>query len=110
VNVANAGDGANRPLGADDDPALIHQRLVKPAPEHLHGQQAMRRDAANHATQFVHVGVHHDARTFGTLRGDEGAEAIVPDPAGVRFDGIHHQLADGFFKSGRTGGIGQLAQ
>ena len=62
VDVANAGDGVDRALAAEDDPALIDQRLVEPAAEHLHGQKAVGRDAPDHAAELVHVGVDHDAR------------------------------------------------
>jgi len=78
VSVADAGHREHRPLGADDDPALVHQRLVEPSAQHLHGQQAARRDAPDHAAEFVHVRVHHDARPCGALRSDDGSKAVEP--------------------------------
>ncbi len=51
-------DGA---FAAEDDPALVGERLIEPAAEHLHGELAVGSDAANHAAELVHVGVDHDA-------------------------------------------------
>ncbi len=62
VDVADAGDRTHRSLGADDDPTLVDQRLVEPAAQHLHGQVAVRGNAADDAAELVHVRVHHDAR------------------------------------------------
>ena len=83
MDVADAGDGVHRPFDADDDPALIDQRLIQPSAEHLHRQQPARRDAADHAAEFVHVRVDHDARALRALCGDDGAEPVEAsdDPA-----------------------------
>ncbi len=79
VNIANAGDGTDRSLGTDDGPALIDQRLIKPATQHLHGEIAFIGDATNHPAQFVHVRVHHDARAAGALHSNYRAQAVIAD-------------------------------
>ena len=71
VDIANTSHRANWPLRPDNDPALIHQRLIEPAAQHLHRQQTLRRDAADHPAQLVHVRIHHDAWPLGALFGDD---------------------------------------
>ncbi len=62
MDVANARDGMHRTPRAENDPALIDQRLIKPAAKHLHGEEAVRSNATHHAAKLVHMRVHHDAR------------------------------------------------
>ena len=38
-------------------------RLIEPTSQHLHGEQAVGCNSADHATEFVHMGVNHDRRT-----------------------------------------------
>jgi hypothetical protein len=110
VDVADAGYGAHRPLRAENDPALIDQRLIQPAAEHLHRQQPARRHAANHAAEFVHVGVDHHAGTVAALRGDDRAEAVEGHRRRERLHQIDQHLPDRFLESRRAGGVGELLQ
>ena len=110
VDVADAGDGVDRALGAEDDPALVDERLIEPAAEHLHGEQAVGGDAADHAAELVHVGVDHDAGAGGSLLRDDGAHAVVLDRGG---EGLHlgdHDGADGILGAGRAGGVGEALE
>jgi hypothetical protein len=97
-----AGDRLDRALGADDRPPLIDQRLIQPPAQHLHRQQAFWRDPTDHAAEFVHVGVHHDARPGGALRRDDRAEAVEGDRRRERPHLIDHHLADWLLESRRA--------
>jgi len=110
VHVADAGDRTHRPLRPDDDPALIDQRLIQPAAEHLHRQQAAWRDTADHAAELVHVRVDHDPRALAALRRDDRSHPVVGDRRGERLHLIDHHFADRFFEAGRTRRVGELTQ
>ena len=71
VRVPNVGDGGDRPFGAENHPALVGERCIQPISEHLHGDKAVGTDVANHAAEFVHVGIEHDARARVSLLRDD---------------------------------------
>ena len=110
VDVADAGDGAHGALRADDDPALIDERLVQPPAQHLHRQKPARRDAAHHAAELVHVRVDHHARTLRALRRDDRPQAVERQRARERLHRVDHDLADRLFESGRAGRVRNLLQ
>ena len=110
MNVANPGNGADGAFRSDDDPALIDERLVEPATEHLHCEKAVRRNATDHSAKLVHVGVDHDARSGCTLRRDDGAEPVEADGGSEGLDGIDHDFADRLFKAGGSGCVGESAK
>jgi len=110
VRVPDVGDGKHRSLGAEDHPALVGQRRVKPIAEHFHGDKAVRTDVANHGAEFVHVGIEHDARAGVSLLCDDGAETVVTDLVGERAHAIGHDFAHWFFISRGTRSFGEFFQ
>ena len=106
VSIADSGNGSDGPFRADDDPALVDKGLIEPSAEHLHGQEAVRRDAPDQAAKFIHVRVHHDPRTFRTLGGDDGSHAVEAQGRRIRLHVADHQLADRLFESRRARDIG----
>ena len=70
VYVPDACDGEHRPLRTDNHPTLIDQCLIEPAAEHLHTQVSVRRNAADHSSEFIHVRINHHARAGRALNGD----------------------------------------
>ena len=111
VDVADAGDGVDRAFGAEDDPALVDEGLIEPAAEHLHGEEAVGGDAADHAAELVHVGVDHDPRAAGSLLRDDGADAVEAEGRGREL--LHlggHDGADGLLGPGRSGGVGEALE
>ena len=77
MDVADTRDGVYRAFAAEDDPALVDERLVEPAAEHLHGELAIRADAAHDAAELVHVRVDHDARAGGPDLRNDRAHAVI---------------------------------
>jgi len=110
VRVPDVGDGGHRSLGAHDHPALVGQRSVKPIAEHLHGDKSVGTDAANHAPDFVHVGIKHDSRARVSLLRDDGAQTVVTYLVGERAHAIGHDFAHRFFISRRAGDFGEFFQ
>jgi len=54
----------------------------------LHGDEAVWANATNHAAEFVHVRVEHDARAGVALLRDDGAEAVVSDVVRERLEAV----------------------
>ena len=73
-------------------------------------EEAVRRDAADHAAEFVHVRVDHDARAGRALRRDNRAHAVEGDRRGERLHLFHQQLAYRLLEAGRSGRIRQALQ
>ena len=109
VDVTDTGDGFDRTFAAENNPALVDKGLVEPAAEHLHGELAVGGDAADHATELIHVGVDHDAGAGGAKLRDDGAHAVVAEGRGGKWGHLRdHELANGIFGPGRSRGVGEL--
>ncbi len=108
VCVPDVGDGKDRTFGAKDDPALIGKRSAQPVTEHLHRDESIGTNAANHTAKFVHVCIEHNARTGVALLSDNRAEAVVGDAVGVGLHAVRHEFADGLFEAGRAGSFGEF--
>lgn len=110
MHVADAGNGADRPLAPDDHPALVGQRLVEPAAQHLHRQEPGRRHAPDDAAQLVHVRIEHDSRPAAPVRGDDGAEPVIGDAVAERFHFAHHNAAHLLLEPRRPRRVGESAE
>ncbi len=105
MDVTDTGDGVHGSFAAENDPALVDERLVEPSAQHLHGEKTAGSDAPDHPPKLVHVGVDHDARTglaaLGGLLRDDRAEAVVMDRlGGVGLHLRNHDGADRLLKAG----------
>jgi hypothetical protein len=110
MDVADAGDRAHRPLAPEDDPALIEERLVQPAAQHLHGEPAFRRHPAHYAAQLVHVRVDHHPRSGRALLRDHRTEAVEGELVARRAHALDHDFAHRLLEAGRAVGVGELLQ
>jgi len=114
----DVGDGGHQlPREPMYHPALVVATLWSSQyAEHLHGDKAVGTDAANHAAEFVHVGIEHDSRARVSLAsGDDGAQDrsytyLVGERAAC--DRSVMTFAHRFFYSypGRAGNFGEFFQ
>jgi len=111
VNVSDAGDGFYGTFAAEDDPPLVDEGLVEPAAEHLHGELAVGRDAADHAAELVHVGVDHNPGAGGAELCDDAPHAVVAQRCdGQRLHRGDHDGAHRILVPRRAGGVGEPLQ
>jgi len=52
-----------------------------------------RGECGNHAAEFIHVSIEHNARAGAALLGDDGTEAVVSDVVGEGLEAVCHDFA-----------------